>query len=270
MARFKPQYLILFLVLLATSSLLPQQKKRLDHDVYDLWKRIEQPQISKNGELLIFEVNTLRKDGILNIHDRASGATKFIRKGKGAKTIPNGEFVVTLVKPGFDTLKSANLKKVKKDDLPKDSLAIYFRKGDSTHYFADVKSFKLPEYSNGWMAIHFEKTKKPKEEAKPKDTTQTKDTALVKDTLKVAKDKDKPASKAKKDGTDLLIYNPLTSAMFRFTNVEDYATSESGNRFAFVSFVDDSVDTAYVVRFNTETLSTDTLVYNGPVKSTAF
>lgn len=266
--RFYNHFLILFLIVAATATLYPQQKKRLDHNIYDLWKRIEQPQISKNGELLIFEVNTLRKDGVLNVYDRNSGSTKLLPKGKGAKTTPNGDLVVTLVKPGFDTLKAANLKKVKKDDLPKDSLAVYFRKGDSTSYFADVKSFKLPEYSNGWMAIHFEKLKKPKEEPKPKDSTQTKDTSQVKDTLKAAKEKDKPASKAKKDGTDLLIWNPLTSSQFRFTNVEDYATSESGNRFAFVSFVDDSVDTAYVVRFNTESLKADTIVFNGPVKST--
>jgi len=268
LARHNQHFIIVLLCVFATITLFPQHKKKLDHDVYDIWKRIEQPQISKNGELLLFEVNTFRKDGNLNIYDRIKGSTRLIPKGKGAKTIPNGEFVVTSVKPGWDTLKAANLKKVKKEDLPKDSLAVWFRKGDSTTYLADVKSFKLPEYSNGWMAIQFEKMKKPKEEPKAKDTTQTKDSSQVKDTLKAAKEKDKPASKAKRDGTDLLIYNPLTSSQFRFTNVEDYAASESGNRFAFVSFVDDSVDTAYVVRFNTETLIADTVVMNGPVKST--
>jgi len=265
----KTYHFIFVLVLLfSTVTLFPQQKKRLDHNIYDLWKRIEQPQISKNGELLIFEVNTLRKDGVLNIYDRTTGTSKLIPKGKGAKSTQNGELVVTTVKPGWDTLKAANLKKVKKEDLPKDSLAVWFRKGDSTDYYADVKSFKLPEYSTGWMAINFEKMKKPKDEPKAKDSTQTKDSSQVKDTLKAAKEKEKPASKAKKEGTDLLIFNPLIGKQFRFTNVEDYTASESGNRFAFVSFVDDSVDTAYVVRFNTETLTADTLVFNGPVKST--
>jgi len=244
-----------------------QSKKQLDHSVYEIWKRIEQPQISKDGNLLVFEVNPLRKDGNLSIYIKKDDKTLFVPKGKGAKITPKSELVVFSIKPGYDTLKSANLKKVKKDDLPKDSLGIYITSKDSLIKFADIKSFKLPEESEGWLAIHFDKLKKPKEEKKAKDSSSVKDTSLFKDTSKIAKEKEPKPSKGKKEGTDLLLFNPLKNLEFRFSNVDDYTTDKSGSRFAFISMVNDSVDTAYVVRFNTQTLKGDTIVLNGSVKS---
>jgi dipeptidyl aminopeptidase/acylaminoacyl peptidase len=158
-------------------------------------------------------------------------------------------------------VKADTLKKVKKDDLPKDSLGIFLIQKETLITFADVKSFNLPEDSDKWIAIQFEKLKKPKEEKKEKDTTKTVDTTVI------AKEKEVKPSKAKKEGTDLLLLEPSTGKEFRFTNVDSYTADKSGNRFAFVSLVDDSVDTAYVVRFDVKSLKTDTLTLEGLAKS---
>lgn len=267
MLRYSLIALLVFTGVVLNSEIQAQSKKQMDHSVYEIWKRIEQPQISKDGNLMVFEVNPLRKDGNLSIYRKNDDRTIFLPKGKGAKITPKSELVVFTIKPGYDTLKSANLKKVKKDDLPKDSLGIYLTSKDTIIKFADIKSFNLPEESEGWLAIHFEKMKKPKEDKKAKDSSIVKDTSLMKDTSKIAKEKEVKPSKGKKDGTDFLIYNPLKSQEFRFSNVEDYTVDKSGSRFAFISFVEDSVDTVYVVRFNTETLKGDTVILNGSVKS---
>jgi len=277
--QFQP---VLFFILFLSTVAFAQGKKHPDHNMYDLWKRIEAPQISKDGKFILFEVNSFRKDGTLNIFDKDAGKTITIPRGKGAKISAGGEYVVALIKPGFDTLKSANLKKVKKDDLPKDSLVIYLTEAETFQKFSNIKSFQLPEQSTGWFAYLFDKEKPEKKEDKSKDSTSapdssqiSPDSSLVKtepsgavpDTSIKAKTDEKPASKGKKEGTKFVVANPLTGKELHYENVESYTCAKDGLNFAFISFVDDSVDISYVVRVNVHSLSSDTLKLNGVVKS---
>ncbi|MBK7866876.1 MAG: hypothetical protein IPJ75_07745 [Ignavibacteriales bacterium] len=154
MLKIKILLSVLLLSISLTSLNFAQSDKPLDHSVYDLWKRIVQPQISSDGNLFVFEVNPFRKDGSLYIQNKNGDLTKIFPKGKGAKLSKNGELVAFSIKPGFDTVKSATLKKVKKDDMPKDSVGIFLPKLDSVVLFGDVKSFNLPEESeNGLLFI---------------------------------------------------------------------------------------------------------------------
>ena len=261
MLKLKIFFPVLILFISLNSLNFAQSDKPLDHSVYDLWKRIFQPQISNDGNLFVFEVIPFRKDGSLYIQNKNGDLNKVFPKAKGAKLSKNGEIVAFSIKPGFDTVKTATLKKVKKDDMPKDSIGIFLTRLDSLVLLADVKSFKLPEESDKWLAIHFEKIKKPKDEKKEKDTSK------VVDTTAVAKDKDVKPSKAKKDGTDLLILNPVENNEFRFTNVDSYTADKSGGKFAFTSIIDDSLDTSFIVRFDSKSLKIDTLKLEGMAKS---
>ncbi|MBK7866877.1 MAG: hypothetical protein IPJ75_07750 [Ignavibacteriales bacterium] len=64
-----------------------------------------------------------------------------------------------------------------------------------------------------------------------------------------------------------MILNPSEKKEFRFSNVDTYTADKSGNKFAFTSIVDDSVDTSFIVRFDSKSSKIDTLKLDGMAKS---
>ncbi|MFM9004759.1 MAG: hypothetical protein ACKOSR_04560 [Flavobacteriales bacterium] len=54
------------LFLLANCTTLLAQKPALDFKAYDTWKRLEKEQISRNGEIISYELTVLTENHVLN------------------------------------------------------------------------------------------------------------------------------------------------------------------------------------------------------------
>ena len=237
--------LIYLLLIIASSSLFSQEKAPLTHKVYEDWKSLVSQKISNNGEWVSYEINPYKGDGILYIENPSANKKYQFNRGTKAYFLDTSNFIVFRVKPQADTLRKMKLDKVKKKDLPKDSLYIFNLKTGDTTSFANIKGYNLADYNTDVLVIQFGKEKKKK--AVNKDTKKTKE--------KKKKKKKKKANEPKKndvksDGTKLWIYYPNKKDTFIFDYVTDYYIDNYSNKVAFITQTTDSLDTSRVYLFD--------------------
>ena len=224
-------------------GLVAQDKIPLNHSVYDDWKSVSNYSISNNGNWVSYVINPQEGDGFLYLFDASKKKYDSINRGYKSKLSSNSNMLLFSIKPQFDTVRAAKLKKVKKDKLPKDSLGIWITSTGKVLKFANFKSIKIPKYDTDWLAFLLE------ESATKKDT-------LIADTINNTEEEDIPKvkpkkKKNKKKGDVLVIMNPVTGDSVSYKNVTKYAMSENGELCAFVSVTGDSIDSVNIAYFNT-------------------
>lgn len=146
------KFLFLIAALVATSSLLAQ-KKVLDHSVYDSWQSIGEKQISNNGEVVTYTIVPQEGDGCLwirkyNTQKQQWDTIDSVPRGYQAKITNDAAFVVCKIKPLYQQIREAKIKKLKPENMPKDSMAIINIQTGSITKVAAVQSFLLPEKGN--------------------------------------------------------------------------------------------------------------------------
>ena len=241
----------LVLTLLLFTGLAFSQKRPVDQSDYESWKLLKTPIISQDGKWISYEVNPLKGDGQLFIYNTETGARDSVSRGYAAKFSGDSHILAFKVKPEEDTMRKAKLAEVKKDKLPKDSLGIYTPAKKHLAKIARVKSFKLAEEGDDWLAYLLE------EPLPVKDTTDSTDTTNVK--------KKPKQKKAKQKGNELVILKVIEGREFRFDNVTDYEVSRNGERFGFITAVGDSIDSTLVYQFDTEKQKAEKIFENAGV-----
>nr|WKN36915.1 prolyl oligopeptidase family serine peptidase [Tunicatimonas sp. TK19036] len=219
------------------------QKKPLTHDVYDEWKDIASPTISNNGEYVLYEINPAQGDGILYLHNtKQSGVSTYPRGTQPAFTNDN-QFAIFQVAPPYDTVRNMKLEDKKAEELPKDSLYVLeLESGEFMGEFERVKSYRLPEKGNGWLAFLYESPLDTADNAKEDSTKSDTDGGWA-----VLADKpDKP------EGNELVILHLETQKEWHYERVSNYLFSEDGSQLAFTQVAGDSVGSAGVMAFNTQ------------------
>src|SRR5688572_4075129 len=150
--------LIVFLLPCLTAF---QQKKPLDHSVYDGWQNIAERMISNDGKWVVYSINPQEGDNELVIQSADGNYKKSIARGYGAVISEDSRYLICKIRPFYKDTRDARIKKKKVDDFPKDSLAVVQLGKDSVWKTARVKTFKTPEKSFGWVAWHMEKKPEP-------------------------------------------------------------------------------------------------------------
>lgn len=225
------------------------EKKPLNHDVYDGWKRVAGESVSKDGKWVVYSSEPQEGDAQLFIHEVATKANDIVPRGINGKITANSDFVVFSIKPFQAEVKKLKIAKKKEDDLPKDSLGILSLLTKQLTKVPRVKSFKLPEKGSGWVAYQREK--------EPADTTKkSKHPAEKKDSDMDPAD-DEPAKKDEK-GTTIILRNLVTGKETQFPFGGEYAFSKYGKRFIVSSTGNDSTIKAGVMTVFTGRPSTDT------------
>ena len=113
----------------------------------------------------------------------------------------------------------------KDDEMPQDSLGLLDLSTGLVTRIGHVKSFKLPEDADGFLAYHLEKIS-----AEPDSAKADKKTAEQKEGKDKKKDK-----KKKQEGTALVLRNLATDAETRFEHATDYLFSEDGSRLVYTA-----------------------------------
>lgn len=235
----------LIMLIVSVTLITGQSKKPLDHSVYPFWKTLGSQTISDNGKWASFEINPSRGDGNLNLVNLETKAKDIYPRGKSLIFSSNSNFAAFRVTPFFEKVRALKIAKKKGDDLPKDTLYVKSLLKNELQKYPNIKSFKVAGRQSDWMAILFDK----EPPAKP-------DTA-----------KAKTKSKVKKDGTRLLILNPVTKKEYSFQNVAEYSASRNGALFSFISQVKDSLDSCSVFVFDTKKEISERVFYkNGFTK----
>ena len=142
--------------LFAFISVNAQNKKPLDHSVYDSWKGISERAISNDGKYIVYTINPQEGDGSLVIQT-ATGYKKVIDRGYSPVITNDSRYVVFKIKPVFQETRQAKIKKKKADEMAKDTLAIVELGKEEIVRIPRVKSFKTPEKGSDWIAYQMEK-----------------------------------------------------------------------------------------------------------------
>jgi len=242
----------LFLFILSLNLMAQTDKKPLTHDVYDSWKSLKNHKISKDGNIVVFNIVPQEGDANLFIYNNESGKKEKIERAVYSKISPLSDYVVFKIKPYFNAVRKAKLKKVKKNKMPKDTLGIWIKSTNEIIKVPSLKSFKTPMDDSNWFAYLYKKEVK-------KDTTKNKKGEKNAKNGKNDKKKDKKKKKAKLKGDELVIFNPIKNIKHTYSNVVDYQISKNGRTIAFVKESGDTTAIKNLCIFNTKSEELKTL-----------
>lgn len=232
-------------LLIGTITTAFSQKKVLDHKDFDSWNAVKNQKISSDGNTIMYLLEKGEKDSYVKIKNGKGQLIFEHERAEKPVFTNNSEEAIFTIKPWKDSIKELKRKKVKKDKLPKDTLAIYTLETKLLSKIANVKSYKIPEKWDGFVAYLLEDIKAVKKE---KDSTK-------KDTIK-KETKDKKSNKAKKVGKDngyhLVLRDLTTKKQDTFKFVTDYIFAEEGKRLAFTTTGVDSTVNAGIYVLNLE------------------
>jgi len=197
----------------------PTPKKPLDHSVYDQWQSVANQRISPDGRYVLYQVKPQQGDGTLYLKASDGRLVRQLGRGDSAAFSADSRFAVASLKPRYQDVRQARIKKKKPEQMPKDSLAVVTLGTGQVRKYAGVKSYQLAEEG---PALAFLGVKMA-----VKDSLQKK--APV-DTVKKITDK---LLETKKEGALLTVLNLATGQTRTFEAVTDYQLSKPGNRVAF-------------------------------------
>ncbi len=230
-----------FICFLLLTSCVVAQKKTMSHEVYGIWKKIDQQRISNDGKWVSYiTLSNTEGDPNLYLWNAISASTTIFPRGTEGRFTEDNAFLIFKIKQPLDSLKAKRRKKVKDEDLPKDSLGIYTLATGDLKKVANVKSFNLPQKWSGFVAYQLEADKPEKEDKNGKNATKD-STVAPKPKLK-KEDKD--------NGSKVILYNLASSKQDTFFYALEYTFAKRGKRFLVADTGKDSVVTAAVHVFD--------------------
>ncbi|WP_343334690.1 alpha/beta hydrolase family protein [Draconibacterium aestuarii] len=188
-------------------------KKKLSTDDFASWNTIPNKAISNNGKIVIYEQNPLKGDGKLVIYN--NGGSKTILRGYNAKIGSNSDFVAFYIKQPADSIRKAKLDKVKKEEMPKDSLGVYLVDRNELITYPKVKSFNAPDENANWLAFLLEE----------------------------GEEKTDTAKKENHVGDNLIMLNVQKNDTLQLHNITEYSWAKKGRSLVCVQQKKDSVNT---------------------------
>lgn len=211
-------------------------KKPLDHSVYDFWKDNTERAVTNDGKFFIYNQNPQEGDGKVIIHELSTSKKDSIKRGSGIRITEDSEFAVFKIKPQLSLVKQAQRAKKKKDEMPKDSLAIYNLRSKTVQKFPTVASFSIPKKQGSWVAYLLEPANKDKKDTLAKSTK----------TAKIKKE-------SEENGSKLIVRDLKSGTEQTFPYVKEYTASEDGKWLSFASTGNDSTFKAGVYVWSAET-----------------
>lgn len=246
-------YILASVFLVISLTLFAQQtdtKKVLDTDAYKEWQRIEDYNISNNGNWSFYLVNNIKEeDSKLYLYNYQNKKVKDFNRAEDVAFASDNSFIAFLIKPHFDTIRQLKLDKAKKNEFPNDTLAIYLLQQDSLILIPDVDSYQLAEENSGTIVYE---VKKKSLKVKIEDE----DAGLWK------KIWNNNIVEKKKSIKDLVyVFNPISNTKVEFDNVKDYDFSHFGNTLAVVKEKKtDSLDQLLIKFHSLDSSVTTTLI----------
>lgn len=249
---------IVCLLILSVIGLVPttnaqiNRKKSLSTTDFAAWKVVDNPTISSDGRFAAFEINPQKGDGNLVVKTTDGKKEDLLPRGYSASFSPESDFIVYKIKQPADSVRHAKKKKLKKEQMPKDSIGILVFKQHKIFTYPNLKQYALPKENARWVAFLADL---PKEKKKNENTDENKKTP--------AKNDDSSADSK----YQLILLNPSTGDTVKFQNITELFYAPLGRTISFIRQVKDSVDRAEVIVFNTETSQTNVIFrQNGTAK----
>ena len=235
--------LTLVFALLFTAALSYAQKPALDHSVYDSWNTLRALSLPSNGDIMMYTITPGEGDVTLVIENIRTGKKLEVPRANRAKLSEDGKTVIATIKPLFSQTRDARIKKAKKEDMPKDTLAIIDILSGNIEKIADFKSYNVPDKFTNFFAFEMN----PAKEKPAKKEKATADSSKA----------EKPAAKEKpaKPSKELYLRNIATGKTDTIKNVAMYKFNKGGDLIAYTVEADkkDSASKAALMLYNVAT-----------------
>lgn len=195
------------------------QKIPLNHSVYDSWQNIGARKISNDGRWIAYSVDAQEGNPTLFLYSVKNKNSKQFGRGTKLEFTNDSRFAVFQIRPLYKDIKAVKDKKLKKNKLTKDSLAIVDFLNGNTEKIPNVKGFKIPEKGDSYIAYLLENIKdKSSDDASDKEDGDEK------------KDDDDNAKPLQ-----LVVRNLLNGKSTTYDNVFRYEFSKNGTQLVFVT-----------------------------------
>lgn len=100
------------------------QKKALDHDVYDRWESVRSVSLSDDGRILSYQIAPQEGDGRLVIRNLETGRELVLDRASLFRMPKDASVASCVIAPPFAVTRQARIDGKKKDEMPKDTLAL--------------------------------------------------------------------------------------------------------------------------------------------------
>lgn len=239
MKRFSSLLLILAL---CSSLIINAQKigkRPLTVNDFATWKVVNNQIVSNDGKMAAFEINPQKGDGNLIVKTIDLKTADTLKRGSDARFPSESDFIVYKIKQPEDSIRSAKKKKLKKEQMPKDSLGVLVFNSHKVYTFPNLKQFSLPKENAKWVAF-LSDMKKP-EKKSGKNTEKKADESKTKE----------GSDQSGEQKSQLVLFQPASGDTICFQNVTEYYYAPLGQRITFIRQVKDSLDRTEVVVFDT-------------------
>ncbi|MBX3120183.1 MAG: S9 family peptidase [Fimbriimonadaceae bacterium] len=155
------QILLSFLAVAAVVAAAPvlagqQPKKILDPSVWDGWKSVQNAGLSRTGKWMMYRLSPQSGDAELVVMSTAGGTTYKTARATGVRITRDEKFaVMTIVPPKADVDKARQEKKPAAQQ-PKNSLGIMDLSNGNVTLVEKLRSFRMADKDNGWIAYQLE------------------------------------------------------------------------------------------------------------------
>ncbi len=250
---------LLSLALFFSVALSFAQKPALDHSVYDSWNTLRALSLPNNGDVMMYTITPGEGDVTLVIENIRTGKKMEFPRATRAKMSEDGKTVIAVIRPLFSQTRNARIKKVKREDMPKDTLAVIDILSGNIEKIANYKSFNTPDNFSNIFAFEMNpaKEKPAKKEKAAADTSKAGKAAKA----------EKPAAKERpaKPVKELYLRNIATGKTDTIKNVALYKFNKKGDLLAYTVEADkkDSTSKPALMLYNVAT-GQSTKVIDGP------
>jgi dipeptidyl aminopeptidase/acylaminoacyl peptidase len=233
--------LLLLKALLLAAVVLPlaagagaaASKKPLSYDAYAGWMSIRSPQLSRDGQWLVYALAAQEGDGELVARNLKTGQEHRSPRGTQPVVTVDGHYVVFTVAPVKAEVDQAKKDKKKPEEQPKNALGVMDLRTGEVVTVERVKSFKVPEESGTHIAYQLEPPlKKPADKKDPEKEETAKKEPEAKPKEGQEEEPKKPEKK-KEPGTELVIRELATGKEARIADVAEYVWNEPGTWLAY-------------------------------------
>ena len=226
-----------------------QDKRPLDHSVYDGWNRITASAISRDGRWMFYRLTPGLGDSRLVVNNTASGQEFEIPRATSAEFTADSRFVVFEIEPADSIVKALRREDTESVDMPKDSLGILDLNSGTVTRVERVRSFAHPKEAGGWVAYLHEAPRADSAEGGGGGGE-----ARGPRRSRGEGDEDGDDDDEKEEGTQLVLRNLISGVEWRFEHVTEYAFAQNGVRLGYTASNEEGdADGVYLVSPGDET-----------------
>ena len=197
---------ILSILCLLVSMTAFSQKKVLDHPDFEIWNTIEGQRISQNGQLIIYSLEKGEADNHLKIKDGQGILVFEHERSQGGQFTYGSDYALFTIKPWQSAVREMKREKVKSEDIPNDTLAIFNVNNNQLLKIPNVRNYKMPAKWGGYVAYQLEPTENGDDK-----------------------------KNSGKNGYHVVLRNLSTGSQDTIKYVTNYNFAEEGETFAFIT-----------------------------------